>query len=83
MEAKGTKIEWFDLRRLTTYAAVSERTLRTWIHSSTNALPAYQVGKKLLISKSEFDHWIRRHKFTSSADTNSLVDEILDNIGGD
>jgi hypothetical protein len=43
MRAQGR--EWLDLRALTQYASVSQRTIREWIHRSGNPLPAAQVGK--------------------------------------
>jgi hypothetical protein len=35
--------EWLDLKALTGYACVSERTLREWIHRDSNPLPASRV----------------------------------------
>ena len=59
--------EWLDLRTLTEYACVSERTLREWIHRFENPLPAVQVGNKLGRRKSAsrrhqlylLNHWSR------------------------
>jgi excisionase family DNA binding protein len=76
--------EWLDLRALTQYAAVSERTLRAWIHSPMGPLPAVQVGKKLLIRRREFDDWLERHRFKapSSLDIDAMVDEIVAGVSG-
>src|SRR6266853_1683203 len=41
--------EWVDLKALTGYACVSERTLREWIHRPENPSPAVRVGTKLLV----------------------------------
>jgi hypothetical protein len=43
--------EWLDLKALTGYACVSERTLRKWIHRPENPLPAVRAGTKLLVSE--------------------------------
>ena len=41
--------EWMDLQGVQQYASVSDRTLRKWLHRSTNPLPAVRVGTKILI----------------------------------
>jgi excisionase family DNA binding protein len=71
--------EWLDLKGLTRYAAVSERTLREWIHRSSNPLPASQVGTKLLVKRSTFDRWVEAHAVTpaDSVDVNAMAGEIL------
>jgi len=52
-------LEWLGLRELTEYAAVSERTLRAWIHSPLNPLPASRIGGKFLVQRRVFDGWLR------------------------
>ena len=42
--------ELLSLRELTEYASVSERTLREWLHRSTDALPAVRFDGKILVS---------------------------------
>ena len=73
-------MEWLDLRGLTKYAAVSERTLRAWIHDPINPLPAFQVGSKLLIRKRDFDSFIERHPVRSHESVDRIVDEILADV---
>ena len=74
---------WMDLRDLTKYAAVSERTIREWIHLSQNALPAVQVGKKLLVRRSDFDAWLENHQFRpiESINVSGLVNDLLSELG--
>jgi len=67
--------EWMDLKALQEYACVSERTLREWIHRPINPLPASQVGAKMLIRRSAFDHWLEAHQ-VKSVDVGCIVDEI-------
>jgi excisionase family DNA binding protein len=69
-------LEWLDLRRLTGYAAVSERTLRAWIHSPVEPLPAVRVGAKILVRKSDFDHWLEQHA-VKPLDLAAIVEEIV------
>ena len=72
--------EWLSLRGLGEYAQVSERTLRGWIHSPADPLPAAQVGGKILICRRDFDSWLRRHRIisTESVDVNAIVNEIVE-----
>jgi len=71
--------EWLDLRAITRYACVSERTVRDWIHLARNPLPAVQVEKKILIRRSIFDRWLETHPCcpASSIDVGRVVDDVL------
>lgn len=77
----GLGPEWMDLKALTQYACVSERTVRGWIHRSENPLPAVRVGTKILIRKSVFDQWLESHRL-ESADLSSIVDGIVSELVG-
>ena len=70
---------WLSLRELTEYASVSERTLRQWLHRSTDALPAVRVDGKILVRKSEFDAWLERHRIQPDAaiDVDGIVNVVL------
>jgi len=70
---------WLSLRELTEYASVSERTLREWLHRSTDALPAVRVDGKILVRKSEFDAWLERHRIQPDApiDVDGFVNAVL------
>ncbi len=75
--------EWLDLKALTEYACVSEKTLRTWIHSPANPLPAYQRGNKIYVRRHEFDLWLERHSIKkNSVAIKHVVDEIVRSVGG-
>jgi excisionase family DNA binding protein len=71
-------LDW-SLRELTEYASVSERTLREWLHRSTDALPAVRVDGKILVRKSEFDAWLERHRIQPDApiDVDGIVNAVL------
>jgi excisionase family DNA binding protein len=70
---------WFSLHELTEYASVSERTLREWLHRSTDALPAVRVDGKILVRKSQFDEWLERHRIQPDApvDVEGIVNGLL------
>ena len=72
--------EWLDLRAITEYVAVSERTAREWIHRAENPLPAVQVGKKILVRRTELDHWLQMHVLRPSELVN--IDGIVNDVVG-
>jgi excisionase family DNA binding protein len=69
--------EWFDLRSLTEYVAVSERTVRDWIHRPSNPLPAAQVGNKLLVKRSDVDRWLASHTVEPAQNVSAIVDDVM------
>ena len=68
--------EWLDLKALTGYACVSERTLRVWIHRPHNPLPAVRVGVKILVRRSAFDSWLESYQ-VNNVDVGYIVDELI------
>ena len=76
---KSTEMDWLDLRRLTQYAAVSERTLRNWIHSPVDPLPAVQVRGKILVRRTDFDRWLEQ-RAVKPIDINGIVGEIVEAV---
>jgi hypothetical protein len=78
---KSTEMDWLDLRRLTQYAAVSERTLRSWIHSPVDPLLAVQVRGKILVRRTEFDRWLERHR-VRTVDLGCIVSEVVEAVTG-
>jgi excisionase family DNA binding protein len=79
---KSLSPEWLSLRQVTEYAAVSERTLRAWIHSAVDPLPAVRVGAKTLVNRQAFDAWLQSHplKPANSVDLGGIVDEIVEDV---
>lgn len=79
--ASATQIdrEWLSLRQLTEYAAVSERTLREWLHRTTDSLPAVRVDGKILVRRREFDTWLERHRMqpVGQIDVDGIVERLL------
>jgi len=71
--------EWLCLREVTRYVNVSERTLRAWIHAPINALPAFRVGGRVLVRRSELDAWLtqRRVQTLDSVDVDAIVKDVL------
>jgi excisionase family DNA binding protein len=81
MTNQTSQPEWLDLKALQRYACVSERTLREWVRRSINPLPAAQVGTKILVRRSTFDHWLEDHKL-KTIDVGCIVDELVAGVMG-
>jgi hypothetical protein len=79
-----TTREWLGLRELTEYADISERTLRAWIYSPTDPLPATKVCGKVLVRKSDFDSYLERHRVKplNTIDLDAIVAEVMKGVGG-
>lgn len=73
--------EWLDLKALTQYSCVSDRTVRGWIHRSENPLPAVRVGMKILVRRSVFDQWLESHRL-ERVDVGCIVDGIISDLVG-
>ena len=75
-------VEWMGLRQLTQYANLSRRTLRAWIHSPVDPLPAVRVAGKILVRRSELDAWLARHRVKSLGilDLDGIVREALQGV---
>jgi len=74
--------EWLDLRGLTNYASVSERTIRQWLHRGRDPLPAVQVGRKILVRRTVFDRWLDQHPLqpAESIEISGIVNEIMSEL---
>jgi len=73
--------EWLDLKALTSYASISERTMRQWLHRASNPLPAVRVGTKILVRRSEFDRWLENHRLEPmdvGCIVNRMVADLID-----
>lgn len=80
-QRKTSGREWLDLRALTQYACISERTVRNWIHQPNNPLPVAQVGNKLLVKKSTFDEWVMAHQVKPDETVDVIVNDVLRRMG--
>lgn len=71
--------EWLDMKALTQYACLSERTIREWIHLPEKPLPASQVGRKLLFRRSAFDQWLEARSFRPADAINigNIVKDVM------
>ena len=76
--------EWMDLKTVTRYAAVSERTVREWIHRAAAPLPAVRVGTKILVNRSVFNDWLKSHPLSPSGsiDVAAMAKQIITELAG-
>ena len=73
--------QWLGLKELTQYADLSERTIRSWIYSAVDPLPAVKVCGKVLVRKSDFDAYLQRHRIKRLEEIN-LDATVQDAIRG-
>ncbi len=70
--------EWLGLKELTHYADISERTIRSWIYSPVDPLPAAKVCGKVLVRKSDFDAYLERYRIKPFEELK--VDDVLRDV---
>jgi excisionase family DNA binding protein len=71
--------EWLGLRQVARYVSISERTLRGWIRSPVDPLPAVRVCGKILVRRSELDAWLSKHRVKSleTVDIDGILKDTL------
>jgi Helix-turn-helix domain len=75
--------ELLTIKQLVAYSALSERTLRGYIHRKVRPLPSYRVDKKILIRKVEFDEWLASFRRAEQVDEiDQAVNEMLSGLTG-
>ena len=67
--------QYFDLKKLKAYSTFSVPTLRDYIRKGK--LPAYKVGGKIVIKRSEFDAWIETHRMNKNQDLDAIVEDVM------
>lgn len=72
--------QYLDLKKLSDYGSVAVPTLREYIKGC--GLPAFKLKGKILVRKSEYDHWMEQHRIDKSQDLGHIVDEVMESITG-
>jgi len=76
----STSVDPFlSLKALSSYSGLSVRKLRDLLDDAAHPLPAYQVGGKILVRRSEFDTWIAAHR-RHRADIDAVVTDIVQSL---
>lgn len=73
------KEQYFDLRGLSAYSAISVGSLRDYVKTG---LPHFKLKGKILVKKSEFDSWLERYRVNRTQNLNHLVDSVMSDIAG-
>ena len=68
------------LRALAQYAHLSVRTLRKALKDPVHPLSYYQVGRKYLVRRSDFDAWLEYYQRSAETDLDQLVHEVLQEL---
>jgi len=68
---------YLDLKKLSEYSCLSQNTLRD--HIKHGGLPAYKVGGKILVKKSEFDDWVEDQRLEVE-DLDSIAEEAIESL---
>ncbi len=70
--------EYLDLKSLAAYASCSIRWLRDRLHDPQHPLPHYRIGKKVLVKREAFEHWMEQYRVDPRReDLSRVVDEIV------
>jgi transposase len=71
---------YFDLKGLSAYTGggLSIRTLRK-VLTMPDGLPHFRVGGKILVSKNDFDSWVKRYR-KEPLDLDAVVEEVLKDL---
>ena len=67
---------YLPLKRLSSYAGLSVRTLRSHLRDAVHPLPHYRVGGKVLVRRSDYDAWAAQFRARDS----SIVDQTLSRL---
>jgi hypothetical protein len=68
---------YLPLTRLSTYAGLSVRTLRSYLTHPAYPLPCYRIGGKVLVRRSDYDNWAARFRAVDVSAVDALVTDAL------
>ena len=71
---------FLDLRALAQYSCLSVRKLRAYLQDGGHPLPHYRVGGKVLVRRSEFDHWIGVYRQRGTTRIDAIVADVVRTI---
>ncbi len=72
---------YHSLSALATYSGCSVRWLRDRLTDAHRPLPCYRLpGGKILVRRSEFDHWLARYRQVGDPQVRQIVDEVLQSL---
>jgi len=70
---------YLDLRALSEYSSLSVRTLRSYVSDPSDPLRSFSIKRKILVRKSDFDSWVRKHRLSPKR-VETIVEEVLADV---
>lgn len=74
---------YLSLRAAASYSGLSVRNLRNWISNQEHPLPCYRVNGKILLRRSDLDHWLAKFRHVGKSEIDAMVDDILGEFRGE
>ena len=81
MKKTTIKPRYLTVQQLAEYSGLSVRTIRYHLKDPENPIPCFRPGgRKILISRPEFNKWMKTNRVKQSKVTKETVESILDGI---
>jgi len=62
---------------LVAYSGLSKRTLQSYLHHPVHPLPYYQIERKILVKRSDFDAWAKQFRVADApVDIGAINDAV-------
>ena len=71
---------YLGLPALARYSGCSVRWLRDRLADPHHPLPHYRPYGKVLVRRSEWDHWLARYRRVGRADVTTVVHDVLESL---
>ncbi|MGV8080316.1 MAG: helix-turn-helix domain-containing protein [Syntrophales bacterium] len=81
MKKTTIKPRYLTVQKLAEYCDHSVRTIRNWLKDPDDPLPCFRPGgRKILISRPEFNKWMKNRRLKQRKVSKETVGDILDKI---
>jgi excisionase family DNA binding protein len=80
MDNQSANDRYDSLPELSQYSRLGQSTLRKYIR--LKGLPAYKVGGKVIVKRSEFDAWMKGFRLNREANINTIANDVLKSVRG-
>ncbi len=71
--------KYLDLKKLAEYSSLSVRTLRDYLAAPENPIPSFNLKRKILVRKTEFDEWMDGHR-SDTGELDRIADELINDL---
>jgi len=77
----AVKPRYLTIKQLSEYSGLSVRTIRNLLKDRENPIPCFRPGgRKILISRPEFNKWMKTRRVKEAKVTKATVGSIVDSI---